>query len=309
MFQNLLTQCLSLFILIGIGYLIRKKNIIGDREVAGLTNIVVLISMPASIISSMNIEFSRSKLFYAGIVLIISLIGYLLKYLISILFNRLFEKNNTKRSIFSMMILFSNCGFMGIPVAGALFGQEGLFYTAIVNICFNIVTWTLGIKLISEGANRGHKVSIRELIRNPGIISVLIGFSIFLIQIEFPKFIEIPLDILASTTTPLAMFSIGAFLTSTDIRSVFRDYKLIVNIIIRLIIFPIISIFILKPLGLNQNIVGVLILLEAMPVATTVAIFARQFDSDYELASKGVFLSTLVSLITIPIVLTIFNTI
>ncbi len=307
MFQNLFTQCLALFILIGVGYLIRKKEILGDREVAGLTNIVVLISMPASIINSMTIEFSKSKLYYAGVIFVISIIGYLLKYAIARLLNKVIGSSRIENSIFTLMILFSNCGFMGLPVVDAIFGKEGMFYAAIVNVCFNIVTWTLGIKVVCEGANKGHKMSLRELIRNPGIISVIIGLAVFIMQIDFPEFIDIPLEILAATMTPLAMFSIGAFLTETDIKSVFRDIKLILNTAVRLIIFPVITMFLLKPLNLDGDIAGVIVMLEAMPVAATVAIFAKQFNSDYELASKGIFLSTLLSLITIPAVMAVFS--
>lgn len=307
MFQNLLTQCLSLFILIGIGYLIRKKGILGDREVSGLTNIVIIISMPAAIINSMNIDFSNDKLYYTIIIIIFSIISYIAKYIIGILFNKFLKNEKEKSSIYSLMILFSNCGFMGIPVVEAIYGKEGLFYAAIVNVCFSIVTWTLGIKIVSEGANKGHKANIRELVRNPGIVSVIIGFLVFLFHIKFPEFIKKPLEIMSSTMTPLAMFSIGAFLTETNIKSVFKDYKIIFNSSIRLIVFPVISILIIKLFHISEDIKGILILLEAMPVASTVAIFAKQFNSDYELASKGIFLSTLLSLITIPIIMSIFS--
>lgn len=305
--NNLINQSVAIFILIAVGYFIRKKELICERDTVGITNIVVMISLPSTIIMSMTIEFTRERLYYATMTAIVSFAAYFLKYIIWKLFSRIFNLDKRESSVHGLMILLSNCGFMGIPIAGAIYGKEGLFYTAIVNLCFSIVTWTLGIKLVSEGVDREYRINLMGLTKNPGIMSVVIGLIIFLIQIKLPQFIETPLAAIAATTTPLAMFSIGAFLTQADIKSVFKDKILFVSSSLRLIISPLFMIVLVGLLKLPLNVAGVIVLLEAMPAATTSAIFARKFDSDYELASKGIFLSTLLSLISIPLVMSFYQ--
>lgn len=307
--NNLLTQSGAIFVLVIIGYIIRKKELIRERETSGLTNIVIFISMPATIISSMSIELSESRLFFTSMTVLISVLMYLLKYLIGIGFIKLFRIPENEWAVHKLMILVSNCGFMGIPIAGAIFGEEGVFYTAIVNVCFNIVTWTLGIRIISSSKNQGYKINFKKLLTNPGILGVAIGFIVFLTQIDIPEFLDIPLKVVAGTTTPLAMFSIGSFLTETNIKSVIEDKKLFVSSFLRLIVSPLIMIVLVTLFKLPYLVGGTLVLLEAMPVATTTAIFAKQFNSEYELASKGIFLSTILSLVTVPLIMIIFSSI
>ncbi len=305
--ENLINQSISIFILIIIGYVIRKRELICERDTVGITNIVVMISLPATIIMSMTIEFSRERLYYATMTALVSFAAYFFKYIIWKLFSKTLKLDSKESSVHGLMILLSNCGFMGIPIAGAIYGKEGLFYTAIVNLCFSIVSWTLGIKLISKGVNREYSTNIKGIAKNPGIMSVVIGLIIFLVQIKLPEFIENPLVTIAATTTPLAMFSIGAFLTQADIKSVFKDKDLIISSFLRLIISPLIVIVLVKAFKIPVEVAGVIVLLEAMPAATTSAIFARKFDSDYELASKGIFLSTILSLGTIPIIMSFYQ--
>lgn len=304
--NNLLTQSVSIFLLIAAGYTVRKRGILSDREVKGLTNLIVTISMPSSIIMSMAIEFSKDKLIFAAVAFGFNVIGYFLKGALANAFVKLFKIEDFQVPVYKLMIMFSNCGFMGIPVAGALFGSEGLFYAAIVNVCFNIFLWTLGIKISSEGQNPDSRISAKVLLKNPGIMSVGIGLALFMLPFDLPKFVETPMSLLAATTTPLAMISVGAFMVDTDIKSVFRDKNLIASTIVRLVVFPMIYMSLIKVSNLPETVGAVLLILESMPAAVTVAIFARQFDSDYELASKGIFLTTLFSLFTIPAILYAF---
>lgn len=305
--QNVLTQTVALFILILIGYTVKKLGVVRDSDVKGISELIVKVTLPTMIVVSMSMEFSRDKLIFSAIMFGISSMSYVFKNIIAKWFTKFFKVKGPESAIYEMMILFSNSGFMGFPVVKALYGEEGVFYAAIINVSFNIFIWTLGVNIISRDNGNRVKTSAKTLLKNPGIVSVFIGVALFLAPIEIPEVIKSPLTMIGESTTPLAMMTIGMLLVNTSVKSLFKNKKLALASIVRILVFPIIFMTVLFLLDVPPMVTGILLILESMPAASSIAIFARRYDADYELASQGVFLSTLLNVITIPFILYLFS--
>lgn len=303
-FDRVLDQSIILFLLIVIGYATRKRKIITDELIKGFSEFVLKITLPMFIIVSMDKEFSKDKIVFSGLILFISIFTYLFKIFLSRIFINNTDALDIQKGVYRALIIFSNAGFMGFPIAYTIYGDDGIFYAAMLNIAYNVLIWTYGVRLLStsEGVEGGFK----KLISNPGIFSVLIGLVIFLTPLTLPKLLLQPMEMVGSMTTPLAMIVVGGILGGTPIGNAFKNRKLIIASLIRLLLIPLFLLVVLLPFNLPKIVIGITVIIDAMPCAANVAIFARKCGADYSLASQGVFLSTLMNIITTPFVLFIF---
>ena len=304
-FERVLDQSIILFLLIIIGYVTRKKNIITDELIKGFSEFVLKITLPLFTIVSMDKEFSKDKIVFSGLILFISIFTYLFKIFLSKIFIKNTDTIEIQKGVYRALIIFSNSGFMGFPIAYAIYGDDGIFYAAMLNIAYNVLIWTYGIKLLNtEEKNIGG--GFKKLISNPGIFSVIIGLVIFLTPLTLPKLLFEPMNMVGSMTTPLAMIVVGGILGGTKIGNAFKNKKLIMASFIRLLFIPLFLLVVLLPFNLPKIVLGITVIIDAMPCAANVAIFARKYGADYSLASQGVFLSTLMNVITTPFVLYVF---
>lgn len=299
---SVLSQVSVLFILLIIGIILRKLNILDDYLEKGLSNLVIFATLPALLITSMNYEFSQDMLNNGLLILGIGPIVYIIIGLISYLYVKTNKIEGPDRGIYIFMTMFPNVAFMGYPVVNIVFGEIGIFYAALFNLWFNILIWTLGIMLVNPKGN--NKLSLKSLL-NPGTISIVIGLSLFLFSIKLPRPIFDALDSLGNTTTPLAMMVIGSMLGESSIVGIFKNKILLGSTFIRLIFMPAVILILLSLTPLPPMLAGIISIIMAMPTAANAAIFARRYDSDYKLASEGVFLTTLLSIGTIPIFISI----
>ncbi|MTI46850.1 AEC family transporter [Sporosalibacterium faouarense] len=299
-FTVVLQQVTVLFILIVIGFALKKFKIITDELGKGLTGLIIYVTLPALLITAMNYEFSKEILDNSLKILLYGSFMYIFMILVSVIFMKLFHAENPQKGVYQFLVIFPNVGFMGYPILLSVFGEIAVFYGAISNLLFNILLWTLGIIFISQEKDK--KINFKMLI-NPGIISVLIGFSLFIFSIELPYVIYRPLELIGDTTTPLAMMLVGSLLGDAKFKEMLGNARLFIISIIRLILIPLSLIFIFKFMNIPEMISSILIILSSMPAAANAAIFARKYDSDYRLASQGIFLTTLLSIGTIPLII------
>lgn len=308
----ILDQVIVLFLLIVIGYVIKKMKVISNDMNKDLSNLVMNVALPAFIITAMNFSFSPEVLIKSGKLIIISVGVYILVILFSFGLTKFMGIKGTDRDIFQYAIIFSNVGYMGYPVIRALMGDEGVFYAALYNLPFNILIWTFGVhiltrnnkKTIQNELDSKKSLDVKKFI-NPGMIAVIIGFILFLFSINLPYSIFRTLELVGSLTTPLAMIFIGSILADVKITDVFTTRKNFMICGIRLVILPILVIVILKSIGLGNYLLAIPAIITSMPVAANAAIMAAKFNNDYHLASKMVFLSTFFSVFTIPLIVLI----
>ncbi|MCU9813353.1 AEC family transporter [Paraclostridium sp. AKS81] len=189
---------------------------------------------------------------------------------------------------------------MGYPVIEAVLGKEAIFFTAIFNLPFNFFVFTVGTYLLNKH-NSEYKFSIKSII-SPPIIGVLTGLSLFLLRIKLPLPIFNTLNMLGSITTPLSMIVIGSLLANSPIKETFINKKLYIVSFIRLLVVPSVVYFLLSFYIKNPLLLGVPVVISAMPAASNTAIMAKSYDANDQLASQAVFLTTLISIVTIPII-------
>ena len=217
-FIKTFTQVLILFILILIGYFIRYRNLIDKSFTSKLSNLVLSIFLPALIINSMQINFEPSIINKIIIIILLSFITYLISYLIAYSLKFIF-KSDKDIGVYQYAVMFSNVGFMGYPVVQSIFGSDALFYASIFNLPFNLLIMTLGVYLLCRG-NKNYDFSIKSFV-NPVIVSILIGFILFIFRIKLPVFINDTLELLGDLTTPLSMLIIGSMLCESPSKECF----------------------------------------------------------------------------------------
>lgn len=293
-----------LFILMLTGYLLGKLKFFTAENNATFSKFIVNVALPAVIISGMNMPLTKENMNRALTIFGLSFIVYTLTFIIAWFIPKGLTKNNQQRGVLSFMLMFSNCAFMGYPVLGALLGQEAIFYVAIYNICFNILVYTLGIKLLETGNNQSKSFDYKLLI-NPGIIASLIGLILFVSGIELPAFISGSIDAIGSICTPLSMIVIGSMLSLLSLKKMFGETKIYILAIVRLFLLPFIIFTLLKYILRIEDswLIMIPVIVAGMPVASNAAMMAEAYESDAELASQGVLITTLLSCISIPLLI------
>lgn len=308
-----LNQIIILFSVLMVGYLCKRLKVISNDMNRDMSNLIIYVSLPALIISSLSgYDFSKQILTEISKLLIISFSVYVLSIIISYIFPRVLGVKGTTRDIFQFMIVFANVGFMGYPVVHAILGSKGVFYAAIYNMFFDVFVWTFGVMVLSrplrEGKNgnsdAGSIIGLKQLM-NPPIIAVCIGFFMFLTSTTLPNPVHKVLNILGSITTPLSMIFIGSMLADLEIRKSFTNTKMLLGSLIRLVVLPLIVLGTLKLLDFDGLMISIPVIITAMPVAASLPILAARYDNDYYLAAQSVFISTLLCIVTIPLIVSI----
>lgn len=295
-----LNQMIQLFLMMSLGYGMMKKGVLDETVNKKLNFIVLSITTPCLILSSVfsGSDTSKTVVLY---VLLVATIVYLLLPIISFIIVKLMRIQKPHQGLFIFMTIFSNTGFMGFPVMKAIFGNTAVFYTAIFNMLFNLEVFTLGVLLMGYGQEKKIKLEPKNLL-SPGIISSILAIIIYFSGITFPSFFVSTCESVGNMTTPMAMILIGASLASIRMKDIFSEwiiypYTFIKQIVLPFIAFPIICFFIQDPL-----IQGVTLVNLAMPVGNSAVLFATEYHGDVVLAAKTVFMTTLFSVITIPFI-------
>jgi len=203
-----------------------------------------------------------------------------------------------------LICIFSipNTGFIGIPLLNALYGESTLFYSSLCETVNDLYVYSIIFAVIGSMTGHRSKVSLKEIIVNPPTIAVIIGLLLFFTGIKLPMFIATPLDYIANATTPIAMFIIGAQLSAIKLKDFVGDKRIYFICFIRLILMPVITIFILKfTIGTTGIFPTVFILMMGMPAGAICSIVAENYNSNVEFATKCVMLSNILCLITIPV--------
>ena len=293
--MTVLLLVMTLFLLIITGFIAAKKNILDDRGLRGLNTLVLSFSQPALILHKMQMPTTPQLIIELAWVFVLTCATIAIAGAIAF---RIFGKEEkNRRATLTVLSMVSNCGFMGYPVITATMGEDALIYAVMFVTAFNLMSWTLGAYFFG-----GRKaMQPQRLLTNPTIIAVIGGMALFLTGWTLPSFVNSALDMMGATTTPLAMFVIGARLISLR-REHLTDVKLLLVCALRLVIFPA-MILLLRLTPLPEMVVSSVYLCTAMPCAALTAMQAERWDCEKELASRGVALSTALSMLTVPLML------
>lgn len=297
----IVNQVIILFLLILTGFIIRRLGILNHELNKGLSDFLLYVTLPFSIVTSFNVPFSKIMFANAGIVFFISLAMHVFAIIISkLLFYRYLPAIN---KVLRATAIFSNCGFMGFPILDSVYGTQGVFYGSFYVLTFNILIWTAGVYIFTGNRVKG----VWKQALNPAVIAVIAGLVVFIFSIKIPTPLFKTLEMIGSMTTPLSMLIIGSLMTEIKFSELFSEFSIFYAAIIRLLILPSVAIFILLVFGVKGIVLGVPVLANAMPIGALIVIFAEKHGADALLASRAVFLSTLISIITIPAIIGIIQ--
>ncbi|HWR61873.1 MAG TPA: AEC family transporter [Clostridia bacterium] len=298
-FFTAISQILILFIIMFIGAAAKKAKALDSRIEDSISALLMKIALPSLVISSTNFERTGEVLPNMLSILAITLLSYVITIILCTALTKWLHYGKKSSNVFISLLVFANVGFMGFPVARAFFSEIGVFYATVVNLVFTGFLWTYGILLF----NRQEKLDLKKLF-NIGTLSTFMAVFMFLFQLKLPYFLQTAFDLTGKMTTPLSMLLIGAMIAEIDVAKLVSNKKVYLVAVIKLLIMPLATAFVLKYLGFNSMVTSICTIMAAMPSGATNAIFARQFDSEPLFASVGVFITTLLSILTLP--LTVF---
>ena len=301
--DNFLTigqQVLVLFILIAVGFVCGKKGVITEHASKVMTDIVLYVVTPCVMVTAFQRDFSMETLGNIGIAALTAgvIIGA------SIVLCRLVfrSKDINRKKVLQFAVIFSNCGFMSLPLQKQLLGDDGWFFGSIFVAMFNIIVWTYGLVDMSGDKKQ---LSIKKIALNPGIIGAVAAIILFVLPFQLPPIIAQPITHLSALNTPVPMLIIGYYLSKANFRKAFTDGGAYLASLFRLIIIPFAAAFAMLALHLDKTMVIAFTIASAAPTAATTTMFAAKFNRDVELSVSVVTLTTVLSLITMPLIVSI----
>ncbi len=299
--SSLINQLAILFIMMFTGFGLNKIGLLGGEFDQHLNKFVIQVTMPLMVLSSVLTNEGERDMSLVLEVFVIAIVMYIALPLLGILFSKICRIPVDHRGVYRYMFVFGNVGFMGFPIVEALFGADAVLYAGINNIVFNLGSFSYGAYFVSRDGSVKAKISPKTFL-TPGIILSVLAIIIYFTGITFPDFIVSPVESFGDLTTPLAMLLIGSTIAGMDIKSLISDVSIYIFIAIRMIALPLIAYPILNFFIDNTFLLQFSLIMLMMPVANTAVLFAKQYGADDEYAAKGVFLSTLLSIIYIPLV-------
>ena len=313
----IIAQMGKLFLILCLGFTLARLELLDLHTKQKLTKILLYVTTPLMMIDAF---YDRMKMLdtqsqdltvSVGMLFVYSFGFYLMLIALSLLLTAAIRPPKSDRRLYIFMTIFGNVGFMGFPVVQSVYGTEGLFYAAIVNSVFNIFVYTFGVVLMggageAEGAplkERLRKIPWKKLLLTPAVIGTAVGILIFMFRIPLPSILADTCGTLGDLTSPLAMLVVGANLSGMKIREVLTNMRMNVYVLLRQIVLPLIFWLLISRLVPHPVLAPTLLLMCCMPVANTTALFATEYSGNEKLASQGIFLTTMFSLVSFPLII------
>lgn len=293
----LIEQVLMMFVLMAVGFLLFKMKVIDTKGAAQMADVVVYVSTPALTVSALSIPFDATVILNALFCFVVTL-GIMIG---SAGIARLVFKETPESGLSRYGVVFSNVGFIGIPLVRSVLGEQYVFGLTACNLSYTVLLWTYGIVLISGDKSQ---VSIKNILINPAVFSIAIGLVCFCTGLRFPAPVEDAIVSLGDINTGLVMLVLGTYVAQVDFRQLIVRKRIYAVSLMRLVMVPLLTIGVLMlfPFVEFETRLTVLIAL-ATPVAALAAVFSKKFDRCSELGIGLVSMSTVLSLVTMPLML------
>lgn len=298
-FFTVFFQMLALLIMIGAGYFVTKKGMLDAHTNNQMSDLIVNIFNPMLVLASAansvgQISLAAMKL--AGIIAV----GMFLAFIIAgMVLSPLFEKDRELRKIFQLMFVFSNVGFIGIPVISSIFGAEYVVYVSEFMLVYTLVFYTYGIALMD---GKFSKDSLRAMV-NPGTIAGLLAMAVILFEVQLPEFLNTAVTYLGNVTSPMALVAVGFALADSDIKKVFCQPRLYLFSVVKLLVLPLLLLPLLRLAVGTSDLLSVCMVMFGMPVGNMPLILGNQRGLDVTACSAAIILSTVLCVLTVPVLL------
>lgn len=295
-----LIQIFALFFVMAVGFALGKMTLLDRASVRGLSNLVIKVALPSLILVSLQREFSHDLLGDALITLVAAAVYYIGAAAFGYLAVRALRTPRKQVGALVFSLAFSNAGFVGFPVIISILGPDTLFLAAVHNVLFNLLAFSVGIVIVSGTGGEKFRFPVAKLF-NINVLAAIVGFILFVLSIRLPPVIRQPLELLGNTTTPLAMLVVGAILSHVPAKAVVGDWRLYAVSAVRLLALPAVAGAVCLAAGVSRELLGITVIVAGMPAASNTTLIAELYGGDTETASSIVVLSTLFSVVTIPL--------
>lgn len=309
--QVILGQMLVLFAMMVIGYFLSKRKWLDDAVYQKLSRIVVNVFNPLLVVYGAAGKTSGNNR-----ELLLQNFGFVVFYYLFLIFasymiNLFLRPEKKNRNLYRLMTIFSNVGFIGIPVISSVYGTEAIIYVVFYMLIYNLLIYTYGVVLARKAAVYAGNLPAEETNKkkgewrrmiNPGVIAAVFAIVIFLFQIDLPDPVITFSDYMGNSTVPLSMILIGVSIAKVDLKKIFSNIKMYLFILIRMVIIPIVLVLILRSFEWDSMVFGVFALQIAMPVGSITTLISKENGADETCCTDGIVLSTLLSIFTIPVV-------
>ena len=353
----MLQQMIVMFLMMAVGYLCYRKQILTEEVSRKVSAIVVNVANPCMILSSaLTDQQMQGKELVQTLAIVVMMYAFLLA--VAQLLPRILCIQKESRGAYAAMTVFANIGFMGFPVLAAMYGNGALLYGAVFQIPFNILIYTYGVAVLtrkpgacakteqdvnadvdvkaepngktgerqdaqgitaavngmSENIENGSEqqgklqgtVEIVKKIFNIGVIACITAMLLYFLQTPVPSFLQAFITNLGNLTAPLSMMIIGASLAQMPLKELFLDKKLLLFSLVKLLLLPAVWMIMVNRVAEQEILRGVCLVMMATPAGSMTAMLAQQYGGDYETASRGVALTTVLSVITMPLLAAVF---
>ncbi len=305
MFSIIITQIVKMLLILFVGILCSRLNLIDDHANKGLANLLLLVVNPIVTFMAMQADYEPELVTGLLISFALAIATHLLMIPVA---NLLIKKEgNSDCAIERFAVIYSNCGFFGIPLVQSILGSEGVLYLTAYMTVFNVFSWTHGLGLMTQDSSEKQSTSVaasaKTLLKNlctPMIFACTIGLILFALQIKLPNILSDTLDIIGNMNTPLAMIIAGVSVAQTNIIDILKNRRIYLVTFAKLLIMPAIVFVILLLVKVDSTVAYTILVASACPCAATGTAFALKYQKNYAYSSEIYAFSTLCSLVTIP---------
>ena len=295
---------LKLFLILCTGYGLNKAGIFDEYVNKKISSLIVNLTSPLLVIASVaGIETdSRSfvlKLIGAGILM------YACFIIIGIIITRILPFPEKDRSVYQCMCVFANTSFMGYPVIQSILGTEAIFYTGMLHMAFSIYVYTYGVMCLTAGKDDHFTFNFKALL-TPGFLLSILAVFIYLLNIPLPELITDTAETIGSVTSPLSMMMIGSSLAMYPLKDSLSDWHSYMFAAVRLLLIPAVTACVCRLIHLDAYYSAIAIIINGMPVASMTLMLATQYNANKEVVTRNIVVTTLLSVITIPLITALF---
>lgn len=300
--QNMLNMQMMMFLLVAIGFLIRKKGIVGTEGRKNMIDLCLFVTLPFNVLNSFLREWDWDLLISCSVILLLS-IGY---NAVSVLFSILLYRRNSleKQKPLKYGTIVSNGGFLGNPIIEGIYGSSGLLYASLFMLPVRVVMWSYGVTVFLRGeesaAENKKSGLLKKIITHPCIVAIYVGAIIMIGGIGLPTFLKNTIAGLSNCNMPLSMMLVGMLLAEIDPKGLI-DKTMWFYTFVRLILMPLVIYGLTAFLPIDVQLRGITVIMAGMPAPITTALLSAKYGGDEEYATGMIFVTTLLSLITLPI--------
>lgn len=298
MWTNFLTvgqQVLILFLLVAAGYVLGRIGVMNEKGGKVCSDLALLLATPCVIIQSFQRPFGTQVLLDVLLALGVALALHLVAVVIAQL---LYRRKTERHAVYRTAIVLSNAGFMGLPLQQAVLGSDAVLFGATYVVAMNLALWSYGTLMLDKS---GERIPLRKMLISPGLIGLLIGLLLFVCRVALPEVILTPVQHIGNLNTPLPMLFTGYYLSRVDIKAALRRLENYGVLATRLVVVPVVGVALMYLCGIRGDLLASMAIAVSAPTAVATAMFADRYKGDTETAVNLVAISTVFSLITMPL--------